>query len=120
MSMRGIALACLAAVVAACSSSSSGGDAGLQCPSGSVVCGSACSNVQGDPQNCGKCGVVCAHGEICDLGACTTGISDAARDTASDAPSDTASETGPASDAAAESAADAATDAASATDAATD
>ncbi len=87
--MRGLALACLLAVVVACSSSS-GGDGGVQCPAGSDVCGSVCANLQGDPQNCGKCGIVCPHGQICDLGACTTGISDAAREsTTTDAPADT-------------------------------
>jgi hypothetical protein len=93
MSMRGFALACFVAVIAACSSSSSGGgDGGSQCPAGSRACGSVCSNLQGDPENCGKCGVVCPHGQICDLGACTAGISDAARESATDAPADTASD----------------------------
>ena len=81
-----MARACLLAVVVACSSSSSGGDGGVQCPAGSDVCGSVCANLQGDPQNCGKCGVVCPHGQICDLGACTAGISDAARESAADGP----------------------------------
>ncbi len=88
--MRGIPVIGLVALLAACSSSSSGGggDGGLQCPSGSVVCGSVCANVQGDPQNCGHCGVVCQHGEICDLGGCTAGISDAAHEATTDAPAD--------------------------------
>lgn len=53
-----------------------------------MVCGSVCANLQGDPQNCGHCGVVCQHGEICDLGGCTTGISDAAHEATPDAPAD--------------------------------
>jgi hypothetical protein len=94
MRVRGFALACFVAVIAACSSSTSsgGGDGGLQCPAGSTVCGSFCSNVRGDPENCGKCGVVCPHGQICDLGACTagiSGISDAASESTPDAPADT-------------------------------
>jgi len=111
MRMRGFALACFVAVVAACSSSSSGGDGGSQCPTGSTMCGSVCSNLQGDPENCGKCGVVCPHGEICDLGACTAGISDAAGESTTDAPADSTSDSGT-SDAPAESspAGDAATD----------
>jgi len=88
MRMRGFALACFVAVIAACSSSSGGGDGGTQCPAGSTACGSLCSNLQGDPENCGKCGVVCPHGQICDLGACTTGISDAAHESTTDAPAD--------------------------------
>jgi hypothetical protein len=47
------------------------GTLAVPCPTGSVVCGSACSNLQGDPANCGACGNVCAHGQVCDLGACT-------------------------------------------------
>jgi hypothetical protein len=89
MRMRGLALACFVAFIAACSSSSSsGGDGGSQCPTGSTVCGSVCSNLQGDPENCGKCSVVCLHGQICDLGACTAGISDAASESATDAATD--------------------------------
>jgi hypothetical protein len=106
MRVRTIALAGLLAVAAACSTSSGGGDAGPQCPTGSTVCGSVCSNLQGAPQNCGACGVVCAHGEICDLGGCTTGVtaSDAGSDAAADADADAAATTDSAS------AADTATD----------
>ncbi len=54
-------------------------DGSLVCPAGSVLCGSQCSNVQGDPDNCGACGTVCAHGAICDLGVCTSAGFDAGR-----------------------------------------
>jgi hypothetical protein len=73
----------------------------LVCPAGAALCGTQCSNVQGDPDNCGACGNVCAHGSICDLGQCTSagfdaglvedaaaGPADAARETTGDRSSD--------------------------------
>jgi hypothetical protein len=47
------------------------GSVAIACSAGSVLCGTQCSNLQGDPANCGMCGNVCAHGTICDLGNCT-------------------------------------------------
>lgn len=38
------------------------------CPSGS---GKACTNLQSDAQNCGKCGTACPTGEKCVSGSCT-------------------------------------------------
>lgn len=69
-------------------------DGALVCPAGSVLCGTQCSNVQGDPDNCGSCGTVCAHGAICDLGVCTSAGFDAgeAFEAAAPAPKDAASE----------------------------
>lgn len=58
----------------ACDSS---GSLGSPCPAGATLCGSQCSNLQGDPDNCGTCGTVCAHGSICDLGVCTSAGFDA-------------------------------------------
>ena len=44
----------------------------LSCPAGATLCGSQCTNMQGDPDNCGACGTVCTHGSICDLGVCSS------------------------------------------------
>ncbi|MCY1031848.1 hypothetical protein OV207_10310 [Corallococcus sp. BB11-1] len=40
------------------------------CTSGLDVCGSECADLQGDPFNCGGCGVRCGEGETCQAGAC--------------------------------------------------
>jgi len=40
------------------------------CPSGKVICGRACVDVQSDANNCGACGIVCGSGETCNAGAC--------------------------------------------------
>ena len=61
-------VAALLWVSAACTDD---GSLAIPCPPGSVLCGSQCSNLQGDPANCSMCGNVCAHGMICDLGNCT-------------------------------------------------
>jgi Stigma-specific protein, Stig1 len=86
----------------ACDSS---GSLGSPCPAGATLCGSRCSNLQGDPDNCGACGTVCAHGSLCDLGACTSAgfdaglpaeaaapASDASKDAPADAPADVSPE----------------------------
>jgi hypothetical protein len=96
-----------------CGSGGCDSDGSLTCPAGAVLCGTQCSNVQGDPDNCGACGTVCAHGSICDLGVCTSAGFDAGRaveaaapapqdassDSAKDAVADTATDTGTATDA---------------------
>ena len=38
-----------------------------------TMCGSACVDLSTDCSNCGACGNVCASGEACALGVCTTG-----------------------------------------------
>ena len=94
--------ACVAALLWASAACTDDGSLAIPCPAGSVICGSQCSNLQGDPANCGACGNVCAHGMVCDLGNCTgTGFdagiavdaapkppSDAGHDGASDGASD--------------------------------
>lgn len=42
------------------------------CPSAQSLCGDACSTLSKDSQNCGACGNVCAAGEACSAGKCTT------------------------------------------------
>ena len=46
------------------------GDASVQCPSGTQLCGSACVNVSNDPNNCGTCGDACGAGQVCSGGTC--------------------------------------------------
>ena len=49
-------------------------DSGSGCthvqPIGYDACGGKCVNLQIDGQNCGKCGKVCAQGELCNSGGC--------------------------------------------------
>ncbi len=47
-------------------------DDGMVCPSGRVLCGSTCRNVQVDPSHCGGCDRACASGQTCVAGVCTT------------------------------------------------
>ncbi len=42
------------------------------CSAPMTMCGSACTNTQVDPANCGSCGHACAAGQTCSGGACTT------------------------------------------------
>lgn len=42
----------------------------LECLGPAVPCGSVCSNLNGDPANCGACGSVCAPGSSCNSGVC--------------------------------------------------
>ena len=43
---------------------------GAACRDGKVCCARACTNVQADTTNCGRCGNVCAAGQRCCTGAC--------------------------------------------------
>lgn len=40
------------------------------CVSPQILCGSTCTNVQSDPNNCGACGTVCPAGQACVNGIC--------------------------------------------------
>ncbi|MFT3774233.1 MAG: hypothetical protein QM820_53400 [Minicystis sp.] len=51
-----------------CSGGCNGGFCG--CPPGFVSCGSACTDFQFDPQNCGACGNICPSGSVCVWGGC--------------------------------------------------
>lgn len=70
-----VAVACIGGLLWAGSACDGGG--GLTCPAGAQPCGAQCSNVRGDPDNCGACGNVCAHGSLCELGVCTSAGFDA-------------------------------------------
>jgi hypothetical protein len=82
------------AVVAACSSGETTVvvvDGGTSCGDGSQLCGSTCTVVARDAENCGACGKKCAAGEVCSQGACalscnggTTKCGTACADTKSD------------------------------------
>ena len=60
------------AVVAACSGESTTVvvDGGTNCGDGSQLCGSTCTVVARDAENCGACGKKCAAGEVCSQGTC--------------------------------------------------
>lgn len=96
MVVRAVGMLC---AEGACDSS---GSLGSACPAGATLCGSQCSNLQGDPDNCGACGTVCVHGSICNLGVCTSAGFDAGlpaeaaapppSDASADAPADVSPE----------------------------
>jgi hypothetical protein len=46
-------------------------DAGGSACCGAAVCGTSCTNLNGDTSNCGSCGNVCAAGQLCASGVCT-------------------------------------------------
>jgi hypothetical protein len=46
----------------------SGGTSGTSCPG--VLCNGACTNILGDPNNCGGCGQACPSGQGCTNGVC--------------------------------------------------
>jgi len=49
---------------------SGGGDGGGGCAPGEMECGTLCSDLSTDPDNCGDCGVACAIGQACAAGMC--------------------------------------------------
>src|SRR5690349_13925663 len=67
MTIRGVVIGYTLALLAACGNVSTEGavDADV-CPSPSMVCGSTCTNVQNDNNNCGTCGNACPAGTRCD------------------------------------------------------
>jgi Stigma-specific protein, Stig1 len=42
------------------------------CPVGQAQCAGVCIDTNSDGRNCGGCGIVCAPGQVCSNGACTT------------------------------------------------
>src|SRR4051812_15210938 len=51
-------------------------DAGvIRCSANQIPCGGACADPRSDHDHCGACGVACAAGEVCDLGACKVSCS---------------------------------------------
>ncbi len=48
----------------------SGGDGAAQCTGGSALCGSSCTSLASDNENCGACGKACTGGTVCSKGAC--------------------------------------------------
>jgi hypothetical protein len=40
-------------------------NAGLQCQTGLVACGSTCADIQNDAKNCGGCGIACGEQQAC-------------------------------------------------------
>lgn len=79
-----------AAVVGACSSNNTTGDAAA-CLPGSQQCGDTCTVLARDPDNCGACNTKCMAGQVCSAGMCasscsngTTKCGDACVATASD------------------------------------
>lgn len=65
-----IAMACAADTKG--TTNGGGGDAGGTpgCGNGATMCGTTCTVLDYDPNNCGACGTVCADGEVCTQGAC--------------------------------------------------
>ncbi|MBI4699661.1 MAG: hypothetical protein HY744_00600 [Deltaproteobacteria bacterium] len=55
---------------ARCAPLCSAGACGLLCAGGTTKCGSACTDTQLDPANCGGCGKACPQGQVCANGAC--------------------------------------------------
>lgn len=61
------------AIIAACSSDpvvQPPAEAGVNCGDGSQVCGTSCTAIARDAENCGACGKKCGAGEVCSQGAC--------------------------------------------------
>src|SRR5262245_55013551 len=44
----------------------------LACGAAEEQCGRICVNLQDDTENCGKCDTVCAAGQVCAKGACSS------------------------------------------------
>src|SRR4051812_4282358 len=64
--LNGTAALLALAVVASCSPSTNK----VTCPDTQQLCGSVCSDLNKDPENCGGCGNACAAGQVCASGSC--------------------------------------------------
>lgn len=68
---QGLALAASAAIAVAVVSCAKSQDL-LQCDTGQEACGAICVSLKTDSENCGKCGTLCAGGQACVGGVCTS------------------------------------------------
>ncbi|MFN8591916.1 MAG: pentapeptide repeat-containing protein [Thermomicrobiales bacterium] len=60
----------LAGTTVCCSTMLPNGKSAAPCPSGRTCCGHGCADLKIDTADCGKCGNVCARGQICCSGKC--------------------------------------------------
>ena len=70
--MRPSWTACAIALTLACTQAGKTNQTVVTCPTGAAYCSGSCSSLATDASNCGACGHVCAIGEVCSGGTCTT------------------------------------------------
>jgi hypothetical protein len=67
---RASLFALLALLGAVAASGCQGKVDGQTCGAGQMMCGSACTPVTNNAQNCGACGKACGNGQVCEAGQC--------------------------------------------------